>query len=242
MLISIAFLLFFVLTTTAKSHHKRFDLENRTLTRTPYIHFYNKPIDVALPAGEVLVLECGVNSAPTASLQWEFEGKVISGSLTVNRKDAEFNHGKLVSETMFALSTLQVECPKSGVYTCKATNTIEEIHIKTHVTIVGNQSVNCFASEAPKIVQNTDLRFELNDNTVSLYCEAEGEDVTLTWTKGGKLIQTNEMYTVLGNELLVHNISWSNEGDYTCEASNNFGSDSRVVTLNPISLDKNIIL
>ncbi|CAL2050783.1 hypothetical protein CAEBREN_12792 [Caenorhabditis brenneri] len=235
-----SFILLVLFSGTTSNKHTR--VGERILTRHPQLIFQSTPDDVVLPSGHALRLECSAYSAPTGSIQWTFEGVVISGSDKTNRTENEFNKEALVSESMSVLSELHIDCPQSGRYTCSATNSFDTITAQATVRIEGHHR-HCHPTKGPKISQYSDMRLELNGNTASVWCDSSNQDVSWSWsTRSDGEITTDDHYLVKDNELIIKNVSWNDTKSYFCQASNSYGSVTRETSLNVISLNKNIIV
>ena len=66
---------------------------------------------------------------------------------------------------------------------------------------------------------------------VKLTCKAEGsQPISYTWTKDGKPLNLKK-YEAHKFTLRIGNVAISDKGNYTCTASNSFGSNSYRYTL-----------
>ena len=78
------------------------------------------------------------------------------------------------------------------------------------------------------------LRLTVVSDNVKLSCKAEGsQPISYKWTKDGKPLSLQK-YEVYEYRLRIDNIDLSDYGNYTCTASNSFGSISFTYTVRVI--------
>ncbi|CAO4386057.1 unnamed protein product [Caenorhabditis nigoni] len=213
------------------------ELDKIQLTAKPSIKLTSRLEDVAVKAGTSITLRCESLSTPSANFQWEKDGEVIQGSLDINVEEKMLNIGQSVVNSGIVTSTYTIECPTeedTGVYSCVASNGHDTVQSMATVEIEGETS-ECRRNHrsAPKIVQYTDSRFEMQGNIVTLSCRADRKAMW-AWTYEEERLPEDGRFEILRNgDLRIRDIEWSDMGTYQCIAANKHGESTQDVFLYP---------
>ena len=86
-----------------------------------------------------------------------------------------------------------------------------------------------FQTDPPSITYFPQSRYTVNEtNNVTMICRANGVPTPkIIWKKLG-----NSKELAYGEQFLIVDTSGSDDGTYTCTATNDLGQDSREITLN----------
>ncbi|KAM3910427.1 cell adhesion molecule CEACAM1-like isoform 1-T1 [Leptodactylus fuscus] len=123
----------------------------------------------------------------------------------------------------------------SGSYTCSIQNPVSS-------STSDPQSLNVSAPvSAVSLTSNTSGALWAGQDSVSLYCTAQGSDITFSWRLNGLPLSSNPPYNITGGEspptstLTISPISRSHSGPFTCTATNWLNNE----TSNGINLEIN---
>uniref|UniRef100_A0A1I7USJ1 Immunoglobulin domain protein n=1 Tax=Caenorhabditis tropicalis TaxID=1561998 RepID=A0A1I7USJ1_9PELO len=214
------------------------EIDAQQLTSKPMLKVTSGLEDVKIPAGESYTLHCEILSTPGAAVYWLRNGKRIQGNMDLNVEEKMLNLGKKVVESGILASQYTIECPTSedaGTYTCIAYNGHQTVQSSAVIEIEGSNTA-CKPSHrsAPRIVQWTESRFEMQGNYATLVCRSN-EAVDWAWTFDGELI-TEDRYEVMANgDLRIKDIAWEDMGEYFCIARNKYGETRQETFLYPTS-------
>uniref|UniRef100_A0A8D8VVZ6 Down syndrome cell adhesion molecule-like protein Dscam2 n=1 Tax=Cacopsylla melanoneura TaxID=428564 RepID=A0A8D8VVZ6_9HEMI len=176
--------------------------------------------NVSAIAGEPLYLGCPVAGYPIESIFWEREGR----TLPINRKQKVFPNGTLIIENVERLSD-------QATYTCVAKN------------------AQGYSSRGTLEVQVMDIPLML-PLTISAQNVSQGDYVQLTcvvskgdhpiffsWYLNGVRIDENTQSAAAVNVgrqtslLMLHSVTFTNAGNYTCDAANPAGRTAQTASL-----------
>ncbi|XP_034265503.1 hemicentin-1 isoform X1 [Pantherophis guttatus] len=174
------------------------------------------PAIVNVRVGMSVTLECESNAVPPPSITWYKNGCMISVSSNVGIvADGQTLHIKMT------------EVSDTGQYVCKAINIAgrddKTFHLNVHVppTIEGPQQewIN-----------------ETISNPITLTCDATGiPPPAITWFKNGKPLENSATHKLLilsgGNKLQIARPDYSDNGNYSCIASNVEGKAQKFYVL-----------
>ncbi|CAG9864415.1 unnamed protein product [Phyllotreta striolata] len=138
-----------------------------------------------------------------------------------------YKGGELVNQRGQTKSLVlgRVGVEDTGIYTCRATNTIKTANSTAYLRL----KVDRYApySQPRFIVEPKKTYTVLKGDSVSLECAAVGNPVPdVVWTKGDRRLIHSSNGT-----LTIHSASRSDEGEYVCTHTNSLGSIARRLTL-----------
>jgi hypothetical protein len=223
-------------------------LDSAELFEPPKIKFTNPPQDTAVESGSSLVLTCEATGIPPPVIRWTFNGEEVrQGKYEEDDNTLEklLNLGLVTIENGVTISKLKIDCvtpQHAGKYFCVANNGHETIETSAEVVVEeGEGEATCLSKKSesgsgPVIYMWTDGRFEREGATAQLFCRARGTpDPKITWrdSEGGE-IRSGETYTILPNgDLLMKDVNFELMDVYTCEATNEHGTDTATAFFYP---------
>ncbi|XP_022800131.1 hemicentin-1-like [Stylophora pistillata] len=178
--------------------------------------------------GTDLRMTCRFNALPPVSeVQWVKDGNVIASNLTApsNRSRVDISHS---NENQAQLLITAVSLGDSGNYTCNVTNNVGSSSNRTSIVI----------QVMPLIETNPQADPVNEGGNLTLFCNASGSSLTISWTKNGSGVIPSEDTRIRlsgdNEQLTITNVSRTDNGAYRCVASNNVGkatSDAAMVTV-----------
>ena len=157
-----------------------------------------------------VTISCTVTGQPPPKITWSKAG----GSVPVGRIHVQDG----------TLKIFKVTRKDGGIYICKAENILNSV------------------TDTAQLIVYSPLRFrvfppqEVNPNygsTVRLPCVAESELSTrITWSKNGVSVLPANTHVLQSGTLVIENIKKSNEGSYTCRATNTLATIEAKVKIN----------
>ncbi|XP_066105403.1 neural cell adhesion molecule L1 isoform X2 [Saccopteryx bilineata] len=182
------------------------------LLANAYIYVVQLPAKILTPDNETYLavegstayLLCKAFGAPVPSLQWlDKEGK------TVLQDERFFPY------TNGTLGIRDLQANDTGHYFCQAAND------QNNVTIVANLQVK----DATQITEGPRSTIEKKGSTVTFTCQAFFDPSlqhSITWLRDGRKLQElgdSDKYFIEDGQLVVHNLDYSDQGNYSCVAS-----------------------
>ncbi|XP_022810525.1 hemicentin-2-like, partial [Stylophora pistillata] len=178
--------------------------------------------------GENVTLICRYNtSTPVSEVEWIKDGEVIAINSTVTKNGSRLTiiyYNDSLSQLSIASASLQ----DSGNYTCNVTNGLNRTTDSTLIVI----------QVKPSIETNPQADPVNEGGNLTLFCNASGSSLSISWTKNGCAINPSEDTRIRLSEdneqLTITNVSRTDNGAYQCVASNNVGkatSDAATVTV-----------
>ncbi|XP_034522020.1 contactin-5 [Ailuropoda melanoleuca] len=171
-----------------------------------YPHWVEKLNDTQLDSGSPLRWECKSTGKPRPTYRWLKNGVPL---LPQNR--IEVVNGLLMIHS--------VNQSDAGMYQCLAENKYGAIYASAELKILAS---------APTFVLNQLKKTIIvtKGQEVIIQCKPQGSPKpTISWKKGDKAVRENKRIAVLPDgSLRILNASKSDEGKYTCQGENVFGS------------------
>ncbi|XP_047037697.1 neural/ectodermal development factor IMP-L2-like [Helicoverpa zea] len=219
-------------------HMRLLDLDNHIENHAPptkqtgarrFLTITQRPrATYALSSGDVLELTCDAVGAPAPSIHW------FRNDAPVYEYDVESNELIDSNPTSLArvISTLLVS-KTSGhdVYTCLVTAGAKTARATTVVystdgSTALTERAKLFPLE-PRIVVTYEMYVDTIGNNIVLPCRVKGHPKPhVSWTDNkGNVIKKDERMKVLrSGELVISSLRWSDMGEFSCQATNVFGS------------------
>ncbi|NP_001360633.1 Ig-like domain-containing protein [Caenorhabditis elegans] len=191
---------------------------NVNVITIPKIEKDGIPSDYESQQNERVVISCPVYARPPAKITWLKAGKPLQSDKFVK---TSANGQKLY---LFKLRETD-----SSKYTCIATNEAGTDKRDFKVSMLVAPSF-----DEPNIVRRITVN---SGNPSTLHCPAKGSpSPTITWLKDGNAIEPNDRYVFFdaGRQLQISKTEGSDQGRYTCIATNSVGSDDLENTLEVI--------
>ncbi|CAL2050643.1 unnamed protein product [Caenorhabditis brenneri] len=215
------------------------EVDGHRLTGKPMLKVTSPLEDMKITPGASYTLYCEILSVPSAAVQWLFNGKRIQGSMELNVEEKMLNLRHKYVESGILASTYTIENPSekdSGVYTCVAYNGHDTVRSDAEIEVVGDEAAEVKPTEgaAPRIVQWTESRFEMQGNVATLVCRSNTPS-EWTWTFEGEKINSKiGRYQIMPyGDLRIYDIAWEDMGEYFCTARNQFGEIRQETFLYP---------
>ncbi|XP_077116172.1 sialic acid-binding Ig-like lectin 13 [Ranitomeya variabilis] len=157
--------------------------------------------------GDSTQMNCTVDSNPTAEITW----------LVENEKKEESNGQWLI------YNLTNISLSDAGKYLCKGKNNLgsfeKDINIIVHYP-PRTPNINCVTTEDCRIGEEH-MIYIMEDTTLTLACTTKSlPEASLTWILPGS---NNTKYSVAQGHLSFNKVSLSDEGQFTCVASNIYG-------------------
>ncbi|XP_069802585.1 hemicentin-1-like isoform X2 [Dendropsophus ebraccatus] len=162
--------------------------------------------------GDTKMISCNVDSNPAAEITWSVGDKVIQGPTTAPQLIYRLN---------------RINLSDAGNYSCFGKNDHGTSH-RTINIIVHYQprtpTITCSTTEDCAIDSQRMVNV-MENSTLSLLCKAGSlPEASLSWETPGK-------QTIVNGQLTLHDISLSDEGKFTCVASNIHGKSESSITI-----------
>ncbi|XP_054713925.1 hemicentin-1-like [Uloborus diversus] len=170
---------------------------------------------------EKVSMECVANGNPEPNIIWLKDGIMLSEELLKN-----VSIYKVSDDTMLKIS--EAKSYHSGKYRCIATNAAGSTE----------KLFDLYVTVPPRIVNTSEPNLTVFiHNFVTMLCVAEAEPApSISWFKDGEVLNenTDPFIHILQEEqkLQILRTRESDHGQYSCEASNPAGKDSRLFMLN----------
>ncbi|KAH6921920.1 hypothetical protein HPB50_006465 [Hyalomma asiaticum] len=208
-------------TNAAGSDSYSAELVTQAAHETPIIMPYSFPKNVAL--GQKTIVTCVAQSGtPPLDFQWRHNGRAVP--------DSASRYAKKLSERVSTMSIERLSAEDLGNYTCIVSNSVGSdtftaplVVEGTPVTTPDQPHVQSFS-----FPQNVNLGEEAS---VTCVVTRGSRPLHIVWTQDGRVVSNSERKfatAVLDNivTLTIRGVSAQDVGNYTCTATNDFGTDS----------------
>ncbi|KAH9364291.1 hypothetical protein HPB48_008471 [Haemaphysalis longicornis] len=173
------------------------------------------------PLNSNMVISCNAHiGTEPINFVWFKDGQELPSASKVN--------AKIISETVSILTVPRVSPEDVGNYTCKATNRFGEVSFTAPL----------LPTEPPQIQPFVFPKNSRLNSKITISCSAHigTEPLSFAWFKNGRELRPeNKASAKMASEtvsmLTIPNVSPDDVGNYTCQASNQFGTDSYTATL-----------
>ncbi|XP_077112433.1 sialic acid-binding Ig-like lectin 13 [Ranitomeya variabilis] len=165
--------------------------------------------------GDSVQINCTVDSNPIAEITW----------LVENEKKEESNGQWLI------YNLTNISPSDAGKYLCKGKNNLgsseKNIDIVVHYA-PRTPNIKCVTTEDCRI-GDEHMVYIMEDTTSTLVCTAKSfPESSLTWIPPGS---SNTKFTAVQGFLTFNNVSLSDEGQFTCVASNIYGTSNSSIII-----------
>lgn len=200
---------------SAGSDRVTFELEIKT---QPVVE--KGPADIEIVPGEKILLNCEVSGFPTPQIKWSFyspkpdaEQQIIPYSFY---KTTSLSTSKLI---------LDHDYYGDGSYTCIAENDSGKASKSGKVIVIRPPMIKMIGENFSLSIP--EFRRKL-DESVTLECPITSNQLPVfVWSRSNELIVETDRVDIFENgTLLIKNIEKTDEGDWTCVASNRAGRQS----------------
>ncbi|KAG8187812.1 hypothetical protein JTE90_001187 [Oedothorax gibbosus] len=188
------------------------------------------PKDAYVSAGDNISLECTASGFPLPDVSWMRNSAYGKDSAEVVSAQKKSN-GKSI------LAKKHVTVEDAGFYFCIADNSIEKIQTNGVIISISGFSVN---AESPRIQPfNLASRFRTGEKVTILCAIKSGTPpFQFTWLKNSQSLGKEEAVEIVQfkdfSNLVLPSLIISSKGNYTCQVTNNYGSDSHTESLNVV--------
>ncbi|XP_068624495.1 neural/ectodermal development factor IMP-L2-like [Battus philenor] len=204
----------------------RVDMQSQH-TLKKFLTLLKNPNPVIFYAGVPLELTCEAIGSPAPSIHW------FKNDAPIYQYDEESNEVIDTNPTSLGRvsSTLLVARPDRAEYSCLAvagTNTaraVTTIHTTNGANDISERTK--LIPLAPRILVTYKVFVDLIGNNVVLPCRVKGHPrPKIAWRdNGGRPVGLDPRMKVLrSGELVISRLLWSDMGEFTCQATNVFGS------------------
>lgn len=182
-------------------------------------YFIKKPQNVTVKVGNTARLECAAGGQPIPNISWQKE----AGNFPAATERRVRFYPK--DDVYFIVD---ISHKDNGTYTCNASNDAGTVITTVHLNVI----------EPPSFVRKMVDKESQAGSTVSLQCMAAGSPMPkVTWFKDGVLLEQTErhFFTAEGQVLIIVKLKTSDEGRYSCNITNGYGTEQDSVHLKVFS-------
>ncbi|KAJ8037722.1 Hemicentin-1 [Holothuria leucospilota] len=183
--------------------------------------FATNPSSGDVNIGNSLILQCSVESIPPATVIWQHNGDPVHGG------DVTIATQVIDTHTESSLSITSVEHRHGGHYRCLATNSLLEGQTRY------SESATVVLVGRPGFVTLPSPQVSIIGSSVTFLCATTTSPAaTIQWLNPAEnIIQNSQRFLVSGGNLRIDNVQLSDEGYYTCKATNEYGTNTAAALL-----------
>lgn len=174
-------------------------------------YFIKRPHNVTVRVGHTAKLECAAKGQPGPIVSWQKDGGDNFPAAMERRM-----HVMPADDVFFIV---EVKKSDMGSYSCHATNDAGSIVSTAYLNVI----------EIPSFVRKMVDKKSQIGSTVSLECMAAGIPIPqIVWFKDGHMLQPTDrhFFTAEGQILIIVKSKPSDQGLYSCNISNTYGTTS----------------
>ncbi|KAM5132218.1 sialic acid-binding Ig-like lectin 16 [Mantella aurantiaca] len=187
-------------------------------------NFQNENTAIIVMEGKSETIICTVDSNPQSTITWYKEDKALNEIPSGNSLTYIVNNANLSD---------------AGIYRCSANNTLSTTNRSIAIIVYyapRPPQIICFMPKDCRIDGNKTIHIK-EGSSLSLRCSAKSlPAATLSWLNPG-----NPKNISLADKILFPNILHSDDGLYTCQANNTYGSSNASVTIK-VTLFKTLVV
>ncbi|KAH9426548.1 otolith morphogenesis [Dermatophagoides pteronyssinus] len=186
-------------------------------------YFLKRPYNVTVRIGHTAKLECSAKGQPSPIVSWQKDGGDNFPAAMERRM-----HVMPADDVFFIV---EVKKTDMGSYSCHAANDAGSIVSTAYLNVI----------EIPSLLRKmVDIKSQPGQ-TVSLECMATGIPVPkVVWFKDGQLLEQTDrhFFTAGGQRLIIAKSTLSDQGHYSCNISNTYGTTSDSCYLEMVTISK----
>uniref|UniRef100_A0A3P8VWF5 Roundabout guidance receptor 1 n=1 Tax=Cynoglossus semilaevis TaxID=244447 RepID=A0A3P8VWF5_CYNSE len=174
--------------------------------------FRQNPVDVMVAAGEPAVLECQPpRGHPEPTISWRKDGAYLDD----RDERITIRSGKLM--------ITNTRKSDAGKYICVGTNMVGERE---------SEAAELTVLERPTFVKRPSSMVVLPEESVEFHCVVQGDPVpTIRWRKDESELPQGRFEILKDYTLIVHKVTSTDEGSYTCMVENMVGKSEASAVL-----------
>ncbi|XP_036318841.1 neuroglian isoform X1 [Rhagoletis pomonella] len=179
---------------------------NLKIWATPY--FTKEPEIQNAAEDESVEFECAAAGNPEPTIQWIHNGKPIAQAPPNPRRTVQSN--RIIIRDLVKADT--------GNYGCNATNSLGYVYKDVYLNVL---------ALPPEIQEAPRKEATVDGKNVTLRCRVFGAPKPqVKWIHNHQELTGGRYNTLPSGDLEIQEVAFSDEGDYTCFATNKFGSKS----------------
>ncbi|MCL4126177.1 UNVERIFIED_CONTAM: hypothetical protein GTU68_009196, partial [Idotea baltica] len=185
------------------------DAQSYTIVKVEAIPYFTTEPEIQNKAeDEVAIFKCAASGKPEPRIEWIYNGRPI--------EQAAKKWNREVASDMIKIFNLTAQ--DTGNYGCNATNDHGYVYKDVYVNVLA------LAPEirvAPSDVQTVDGK------NVNMTCRVFGAPKPrISWFRDNQELTGGRYNITEDGDLIIHDVSFPDRGDYTCTAVNRFGSQT----------------
>ncbi|XP_075117969.1 pregnancy-specific beta-1-glycoprotein 9-like [Leptodactylus fuscus] len=166
------------------------------------------------PGKDLVSLRCSARGTDV-SYSWILGGEPLPEDPRYQRSQDNTN---LIINPISSIDTKSLRCTATNWVNMETSNKLD-VHLASPVSAVS-------------LTSNTSGALWAGQDSVSLYCTAQGSDITFSWRMNGLPVSSNPPYYITEGEspststLTISSISRNHTGPFTCTAANRLNSET----------------
>lgn len=178
---------------------------------------------------------CSATGSPAPEVAW-YKDSLFVPHLELVKEEGE--GGASIGETVARLRIPCLSQKDVGLYECRARAGKMEASATMELNAVDFKDNLCVQIGEPQILLWRPTVMLEEGSTAALPCRTENKEDTITWTStgGGKIDLDGKKFSQgPRGDLLIHDLSFSDMGEYICTATNRRGSKQVKTFLYPLA-------
>uniref|UniRef100_T1J165 Neuroglian n=1 Tax=Strigamia maritima TaxID=126957 RepID=T1J165_STRMM len=170
-------------------------------------YWVSQPNDTTAAENEDVEFECKAGGVPKPEINWFVHGVPLNEAPPNPRR-------KFISSTIIRIEKLQKS--DTAVYQCNASSALGYVFSNFYINVL---------ALPPIIVEPPKAKYEAVDSlSIILTCRVFGAPKPhVVWKMNGKELTGGRFNVLDSGDLEIHNVLFSDAGNYSCEANNSLG-------------------